>query len=140
MSASPCVREKKRETDRTEEHEREGPGWIDWIQSILMDWIRGKASNSGALQNKNEKENQEIKKRRYPESKQFACGGLYLKRLANWMSKEARRANSMSNIEICEKNLVLFLFRNFEMFGSLGFILSSPHRRFGCQLGVLNIN
>ena len=34
------------------------------------------------------------------ESKEFATGVLYFERLANWMSKTVRRANSMSNIEI----------------------------------------
>jgi hypothetical protein len=50
----------------------------------------GKRGRPGALETENEKRksrNQE-KERKFFESKQFACGGLYFKRLANCMLKE----------------------------------------------------
>jgi hypothetical protein len=61
----PEQRERERaRASRTEERstgEEERAGWIHSIQSIRIHWVRGK---KGALENRNEKESREIKKKR----------------------------------------------------------------------------
>jgi len=62
-----------------------GRGWIDLIQSTLIEVARGKMGSPNPQLIENKRENDKIKKRRRnsQKSKQFASTGLYFERLTN---------------------------------------------------------